>query len=148
MACDTRYESMLFQGVVSELALVDVNADKLRGEMMDLQHGQAFMRRVTIQASTDYAVSAGSKICVVTAGARQREGESRLDLVQRNVEIFKCKLVVLGQRDINYYAISSFRNLVIIIGVKLCISGGGMGCDGKSPNVTELTLQVRIINLF
>ena len=115
MACDTWYESMLFQGVVSELALVDVNADKLRGEMMDLQHGQAFMRRVTIQASTDYAVSAGSKICVVTAGARQREGESRLDLVQRNVEIFKCKLVVLGQRDINYYAISSFRNLLIII---------------------------------
>ena len=37
----------------------------------------------------DYAVTAGSKICVVTAGARQREGESRLDLVQKNVEIFK-----------------------------------------------------------
>lgn len=39
----------------------------------------------------DYAVSKGSKICVVTAGARQKEGESRLELVQRNVDIFKCK---------------------------------------------------------
>ena len=39
--------------------------------------------------STDYAVSAGSKICIITAGARQREGESRLALVQRNADIFK-----------------------------------------------------------
>ena len=42
----------LIQGVVSELALVDVNADKLKGEMMDLQHGQSFLKRVTIKAST------------------------------------------------------------------------------------------------
>jgi len=38
---------------------------------------------------TDYAVTKGSKICVVTAGARQKEGESRRDLVQRNVDIYK-----------------------------------------------------------
>ena len=81
--------SIVTQGVASELALVDVAADKLQGEMMDLQHGLAFVRRTHIKADTDYAVSAGSKICVVTAGARQREGESRLNLVQRNVEIFK-----------------------------------------------------------
>lgn len=81
--------AMMTQGVVSELALVDMVENKLKGEMMDLQHGQAFLRTVKIQASTDYAISAGSKICVVTAGARQNEGESRLSLVQRNVEIFK-----------------------------------------------------------
>ncbi|KAE9545992.1 hypothetical protein FO519_010796, partial [Halicephalobus sp. NKZ332] len=64
-------------------------ADKLEGEMMDLQHGLAFTRPCVIKASTDYSVSAGSKICVITAGCRQREGESRLSLVQRNVEIFR-----------------------------------------------------------
>jgi L-lactate dehydrogenase len=37
----------------------------------------------------DYEVTAGSKVCIVTAGARQIEGESRLNLVQRNVDIFK-----------------------------------------------------------
>ena len=79
--------SIMTQGIASELALVDVMADKLKGEMMDLQHGQAFLRRIKVKASVDYSVSAGSKICVVTAGARQREGESRLSLVQRNVEI-------------------------------------------------------------
>ena len=42
---------------------------------------------------SDYAITKGSKICVVTAGARQNEGESRLSLVQRNVEIFKRTLI-------------------------------------------------------
>ena len=37
----------------------------------------------------DYAATANSKLCIVTAGARQKEGESRLDLVQRNTDIFK-----------------------------------------------------------
>ncbi|KAA0193876.1 hypothetical protein HAZT_HAZT003119 [Hyalella azteca] len=44
---------------------------------------------VKIDAGTDYAVSAGSRVCIVTAGARQKEGESRLSLVQRNTDIFK-----------------------------------------------------------
>lgn len=47
------------------------------------------IRNVKIEASTDYSVSAGSRLVIVTAGARQREGESRLSLVQRNVDIFK-----------------------------------------------------------
>lgn len=81
--------AMMTQGVISELALVDMVENKIKGEMMDLQHGQAFLRTVKVEASTDYAVSKGSRICVVTAGARQNEGESRLSLVQRNVEIFK-----------------------------------------------------------
>lgn len=81
--------SIMVQGVANELALVDVMADKLQGEMMDLQHGQAFTKRTVIKASTDYSVSAGSKVCVVTAGVRQKIGESRLELVQRNTDIFK-----------------------------------------------------------
>ncbi|VDK19192.1 unnamed protein product [Anisakis simplex] len=81
--------SILQQNIASEICLVDVVPDKLKGEMMDLQHGMAFTRHCTVKADTDYQISAGSKVCVVTAGARQREGESRLSLVQRNVEIFK-----------------------------------------------------------
>jgi len=81
--------SILQQHIASEICLVDVVADKLKGEMMDLQHGLAFTRHCIIKADTDYSITAGSKVCVITAGARQREGESRLSLVQRNVEIFK-----------------------------------------------------------
>lgn len=64
-----------------EIALVDVNADKLKGEMMDLQHGSNFLKNSKIEASTDLKVSAGSRLIVITAGVRQKEGETRLDLV-------------------------------------------------------------------
>ncbi|KAJ1355660.1 L-lactate dehydrogenase A chain [Parelaphostrongylus tenuis] len=81
--------SILQQNIANEICLVDVVPDKVMGEMMDLQHGLAFTRHCIINAGTDYSITAGSKICVITAGARQREGETRLALVQRNVEIFK-----------------------------------------------------------
>ena len=53
---------------------------------MFLKH---YLFSISSLISTDYKVTAGSKICIISAGARQREGESRLNLVQRNVDIFK-----------------------------------------------------------
>merc|ERR1719369_292375 len=82
--------SLLTQNICSELALTDIMEDKLKGELMDLQHGLTFLKNVKISASTDSgSVTAGSKVIIVTAGARQNEGESRLSLVQRNVNIYK-----------------------------------------------------------
>lgn len=86
MACAI---SVLVKGLCDELALVDVMEDRLKGEMMDLQHGSLFLHTHKIVADKDYAVTANSKIVVVSAGVRQQEGESRLDLVQRNVNVFK-----------------------------------------------------------
>lgn len=81
-------QTILTQDLADELALVDVNPDKLRGEMLDLQHAAAFLPRTRIVAGVDYAVTAGSDLLIVTAGARQVAGESRLNLVQRNVALF------------------------------------------------------------
>uniref|UniRef100_A0AC34F269 L-lactate dehydrogenase n=1 Tax=Panagrolaimus sp. ES5 TaxID=591445 RepID=A0AC34F269_9BILA len=81
--------SILQQGIVSELSLVDVVPEKLEGERMDLQHGLAFTRPCVIKAGNDYSITAGSHLCIITAGCRQREGESRLSLVQRNIKIFR-----------------------------------------------------------
>ncbi|RXN34831.1 L-lactate dehydrogenase B-B chain [Labeo rohita] len=86
MACAV---SILLRDLVDELALVDVIEDKLKGEMMDLQHGSLFLKTPKIVSGKDYSVTANSRIVVVTAGVRQQEGESRLNLVQRNVNIFK-----------------------------------------------------------
>ncbi|XP_035859295.1 L-lactate dehydrogenase C chain isoform X1 [Sander lucioperca] len=86
MACAV---SILLRELADELALVDVMEDKLKGEMMDLQHGSLFLKTPKIVADKDYSVTANSRIVVVTAGVRQQEGESRLNLVQRNVNIFK-----------------------------------------------------------
>jgi L-lactate dehydrogenase len=57
--------------------------------MLDLQHAAAFLPRTKIIASTDYLVTVGSDLCIVTAGARQIAGESRLNLLQRNVALFR-----------------------------------------------------------
>ncbi|CAO1321372.1 unnamed protein product [Diamesa serratosioi] len=81
--------SILTQNVSSDIALIDMFEDKLKGEMMDLQHGSNFLKNAKITSSTDLAISAGSRLIIITAGVRQKEGESRLDLVQRNTDILK-----------------------------------------------------------
>ncbi|XP_059657504.1 L-lactate dehydrogenase B-like [Cornus florida] len=81
-------QTILTQDLADELALVDALPDKLRGEMLDLQHAAAFLPRTRILASVDYSVTAGSDLCIVTAGARQIAGESRLNLIQRNLSLF------------------------------------------------------------
>uniref|UniRef100_A0A3Q3IN95 Lactate/malate dehydrogenase N-terminal domain-containing protein n=1 Tax=Monopterus albus TaxID=43700 RepID=A0A3Q3IN95_MONAL len=86
MACAI---SILLRDLCDELALVDVVVDRLQGEMLDLQHGSLFLKTSKIVADKDYAVTANSRVVVVTAGVRQQEGESRLNLVQRNVNVFK-----------------------------------------------------------
>ena len=82
-------QTILTQDLADELVLVDAKPDKLRGEMLDLQHAAAFLPRTKINASTDYSITAGSDLCIVTAGARQIAGESRLNLLQRNVALFQ-----------------------------------------------------------
>ncbi|KAM9311058.1 L-lactate dehydrogenase B chain-like isoform 1-T1 [Gastrophryne carolinensis] len=86
MACAI---SVLLKELPDVLALVDILEDKLKGEMMDLQHGSLFLKTPVIVADKDYSVTADSKLVVVTGGVRQQEGESRLNLVQRNVNVFK-----------------------------------------------------------
>ncbi|XP_076063125.1 lactate dehydrogenase isoform X1 [Oratosquilla oratoria] len=115
--------SLLTQHICSELALVDVAADKLRGEMLDLQHGLTFLRNVKIDASTDYSVTAGSKLCIVTAGARQREGESRLSLVQRNTDIFKGIIPQLVKHSPNTILIIVSNPVDILTYVAWKVSG-------------------------
>nr|AFF19207.1 lactate dehydrogenase C isoform 1 [Oryctolagus cuniculus] len=65
---------ILLKDLADELALVDVAEDKLKGEMMDLQHGSLFFSTSKITSGKDYSVSANSKLVIVTAGARQQEG--------------------------------------------------------------------------
>lgn len=80
--------SMLIQNVLDEMVLVDINQEKLEGEVMDLEHGLPFIQPTAIKAGT-LADGAGADIVIITAGASQKPGETRLDLVQKNVEILK-----------------------------------------------------------
>nr|GFA18703.1 lactate dehydrogenase/glycoside hydrolase, family 4, C-terminal [Tanacetum cinerariifolium] len=85
-------QTILTQDLADEIALVDVIANKLRGEMLDLRHAAAFLPHTTISALVDYSSTFGSNFVIVTDGARQIPGESRLNLVQRNLALFSKKL--------------------------------------------------------
>ncbi len=85
--------SILNQELCDHLILIDVNATKLYGEVKDFQQASAFARRFcTVQGSTDYDLTKDSDLVIVTAGAKQRPGQSRLDLLSINVKIMKSIL--------------------------------------------------------
>lgn len=75
-------------GLASEIVIVDVNKDKAEGEAMDLSHGAAFVKPVVVK-SGDYKDTEGSDIVIITAGAAQKPGETRLELINKNYNIFK-----------------------------------------------------------
>jgi len=80
--------TLMLGGLVSEIVLIDINKDKAEGEAMDLRHGASFVRPVEITTG-DYSGCQNADIVIITAGANQKPDETRLDLVKRNVDIFK-----------------------------------------------------------
>lgn len=81
------YATMI-NGIAEEIVLIDRNETKAAGEVADLNHGLPFVAPVTIKQG-DYSECKDAGIIVVTAGVAQKPGESRLQLVQRNVDIFQ-----------------------------------------------------------
>jgi len=79
-------------GLVAEIQILDANKDMAEGEALDLLHGSAFAGDQRIY-SGDYARAADSDLFLITAGLRRKPDESRLDLINRNVELF---LGILG----------------------------------------------------
>lgn len=86
--------ALLNQGACDELVLIDVAAEKAMGEAMDLNHGLAFAPSNMKIKSGDYSDCTDADIIVLSAGAAQKPGESRLDLLQRNADIFRS---IIGQ---------------------------------------------------
>lgn len=79
--------ALMQSGLFSEMVLLDSDADKAEGEALDISHGTPFARPMKIYAGS-YDDIVDAAIIVVTAGANQKPGETRLDLVKKNVEIF------------------------------------------------------------
>jgi L-lactate dehydrogenase len=80
--------SILLNRLSSEIVLIDANHAKAEGEAMDLNHAMPFTHPTRIWAG-DFSDCAGAAITVLAAGTNQKPGESRLDLVRRNFEIWQ-----------------------------------------------------------
>ncbi len=83
----TAYTIML-DGFFQEIVLIDINKDKAEGDALDMAHGTSFLKPVSIY-SGDYLDCAEADIVVITAGVNQKVGETRIDLLKRNADIFK-----------------------------------------------------------
>lgn len=80
--------SLVESGLFSEMVLIDVNKEKAEGEAMDLSHGVPFTRPIEVHAG-DYPDLEGAGIIIIAAGANQKPGETRIDLVHKNIKIFQ-----------------------------------------------------------
>ncbi|MCC7284064.1 MAG: L-lactate dehydrogenase [Acetobacteraceae bacterium] len=80
--------ALLQSGLASEMVLVDRDQARAEGEAMDLAHGMAFLRPMRIAAG-GFDALAGCAVVVVCAGANQRPGETRLDLLAKNLAVFE-----------------------------------------------------------
>lgn len=80
--------TLLLKERMDELVLIDANANKAMGDALDMNHGLPFLGQSKVWAGT-YEDCADADIIVITAGAAQRPGESRIDLLKRNIAIYE-----------------------------------------------------------
>ena len=90
--------ALMQSGLFTEIVLIDADKGKAEGEAMDISHGIPFARPMKIYAG-DYDDVADAAIVIISAGAGQKPGETRLDLVNKNVAIFKSIIPEVAKRN-------------------------------------------------
>lgn len=106
----------------SEIVMIDANADKADGEAKDIAHGIPFAGQMKIYAG-DYNDLADAALVIVTAGASRKPGESRLDLVHRNVAIFKSVIPQIFRQNFSGILLVVANPVDILTYVALKLAG-------------------------
>ena len=121
----------LQQGLFSELVLLDANQAKAEGEAIDLSDGLPYAAPMTITAGT-YDDITDCALVVITAGANQKPGETRLDLIGKNAAILRSILAEITARD--------FGGILLIVsnpvdgaGHRAAQAAAGGGAGGGQP---------------
>ena len=119
--------SLLNQSVCDELTLIDINKTRAEGEAMDLNHGLAF-------AASNMKISVGSyedcrdaDIVVIAAGVAQKLGESRLDLLRRNTEVFRSIIELVISSGFNGIFLVATNPVDIMTRITCMLSGFNPG---------------------
>lgn len=92
--------AIMKSGLFSEMVLIDADKSKAEGEALDISHGVPFAKPIKIYAG-DYDDIKDASLIIVTAGANQKPGETRLDLVKKNISIFKSIIPEIKKREFN-----------------------------------------------
>lgn len=92
--------ALMQSGLFSELVLIDADKNRAEGEALDISHGLPFSKPMRIYAGT-YEDISDAAVIIITAGAGQKPGETRLDLVKKNVGIFKSIIPEIAKHNKN-----------------------------------------------
>lgn len=114
--------SLMISGLAREIVLVDKNELLAKGEIMDLNHGLSFAHPTKIYAA-GFEGCKDADIVVITAGAKQKPGQSRIDLVQNNVILFKDIIPAITKHSGNAILLVVTNPVDILTYVTLKISG-------------------------
>ncbi|MCK6212326.1 L-lactate dehydrogenase [Georgenia sp. EYE_87] len=111
----------LLRGAAREVVLYDVNREKVKAEALDIAHGIAFTPMGTVAGSDDIAICADADIVVVTAGAKQKPGQSRLDLAGATIGIMRDLLprVTAVAPNATYIMVANPVDVVTYAGLKI-----------------------------
>ncbi len=89
----------MIRGSAGAIALYDLAAKKVHAEVLDLNHGSQFVPNCTVTGSDSIDVTAGSSVVIVTAGAAQKPGQTRLELAATNVKIVQTMMPQLLEQS-------------------------------------------------
>jgi L-lactate dehydrogenase len=114
--------ALMQTGLFTEMVLIDVDKNKAEGEALDMSHGLPFRKPMKIYAGT-YDDLTDAAIIIVTAGANQKPGETRLDLVKKNVKIHRGINAEFKKRKINGIILIVANPVDILTSVAQKLSG-------------------------
>lgn len=114
--------TLIEHGVFSELVLIDANNKKAEGEAMDLNHGIPFAKPVKVYAG-NYDDLSDCSLIIISAGANQKPGETRIDLVKKNTAILKSIIPEITRRNKECILLILSNPVDILTYITLKISG-------------------------
>ena len=106
--------------IASEIVLIDINKEKVEGEVMDIEQGTCFRSPVSLVAG-DYADAKDSDIVIITSGIARKPGQTRIELTQTNVNILKSitPQIVKEAPDAKYIIVSNTVDIMTYVFTKI-----------------------------
>ena len=114
--------ALMESGLFSEMVLIDAAGEKAEGEALDISHGVPFAKPMKIYAGS-YDDIKDASLVIITAGANQKPGETRLDLVKKNISIFKSIIPEIKKRDYKGVLLIVANPVDILTTVAIKLSG-------------------------
>ena len=132
--------SLVNQGFITELVLVDMNEEKAKGEAMDLIHGMAFAPSNMEVRAGGYEECKDAQIVVITAGANQKPGETRLQLVERNAAIMRS--IITEVKNSGFDGIVVVASNPVDIMTQVAAKESGLRVIGSGTTLDTARLKV------